>query len=395
MIFKEAFRKDTAKWWLVWLVLHIVGIGFILLRDAIHGRIDGTIPYYEEGITKVDGLSEYPPLNIWYLKFVHAISFGHFDVVFPLMIAVLSFFFSVFIIARLDIEVAKWWMLIDGIMATLIAFRLDILVVIPVFFAFYCVYISRNFWAGAFLMVATWAKVWPLVLYTALVSNIRDRRTWIHASGAVAAGLVLTVATVLFNGLDALITPLTYQSDRGLQAESLWATPFYIMQLFGDNWSTHYAESESFEILGPGADTVGVIAGYALNLFCVAAAIFAAYCLFTKKWTPLLSIRFATFVAFGIIAINKVFSPQYLYWVVPMMIILAAVDKSRDWSRILLALTICAAVTMLIYPIDYESVTLMRPGMSVVLILRNFLVFGIFIALIRALRESAASESKS
>lgn len=367
------------------MLFHILGLGYMFIRDARRGYIDGTITYYEEGIAKVGGLGEYPPLNIWFLKIVHAISFGHFYVVYPLVITLISFLFSLFVLRRIDISTAKWWLLIDGIMAILITFRLDILVAIAVFFAFYCIYISRNFWAGVFLMVATWAKVWPVVVFTMLVSNYRDKRTWFHALGGVVAGVVLTLLTLLFDGYEALLSPLTYQTDRGLQIESLWATPFFVLRFFSHAWFTRFAESQSFEIVGPGANVVASIAGIALYLLILFAVIFAVYCFFTKKWNPILSIRFATFLIFGIIAINKVFSPQYLYWIAPMLILLAAVDKSRDWSRLLLSFTIISAITMFIYPIFYDGVLSMRAVMSIVLIIRNIWVLIVFIELIRSL----------
>ena len=81
-------------------------------------------------------------------------------------------------------------------------------------------------WPGPALAaaaVATAVKLWPVLLLPALLAGVRRPRDGFVLLAGLGAGLAALV--VLLAGWGRLLSPLTYQSDRGLQIESVAATP--------------------------------------------------------------------------------------------------------------------------------------------------------------------------
>ena len=74
---------------------------------------------------------------------------------------------------------------------------------------------------------------------------------------------------------------------------------------------------------------------------------------------------------------NKVFSPQYMIWVGPLMAILVAVHKNM-WKMGILVL-IASAMTQGIFPHLYELLNQFHPAMVILLNLRNALLIVILI----------------
>jgi hypothetical protein len=233
--------------------------------------------------------------------------------------------------------------------------------------------------AAAAAAVATGVKLWPALVLPALLSGVRRPRA--VATVVIGIGVVLAGATVLVAGWARLVSPLSYQADRGLQIESLAATPAVLgWWLEPGGWRISYGASRAYEITGPG---VGVL----LVLTSVLTALLVAGLLSSWWWAWRLRGRLsgATVVwlvlsaVTGFIATGKVLSPQYMLWLLPAAAagLAVAADDRRlvRWCALLLVTT---GVTQLVFPGFYAGLTHRAEGQVtpavLLLVLRNLLV---------------------
>lgn len=253
--------------------------------------------------------------------------------------------------------------------------------------------------AGVLAAVATGVKLWPALLLPALLGVARDRRR--VTGGMLGTGLVLAVGSLLLAGWARLFSPLLYQSDRGLQVESVAATPVMVAKaLAPDTWTVGYAPSRSFEVDGPAVPALLAVSTLATVLYVVAVAV---------SWWQLArlgrrgadldaacTVWLALAAVTGFVVVGKVFSPQYLLWVVPVAVAgLAVADTAalRTWT--VLALVACG-LTHVVFPLHYDVVTVgTGPALPVLLTLaaRNVLVAWLFgVAAVQAWKGLARAQ---
>jgi uncharacterized membrane protein len=169
---------------------------------------------------------------------------------------------------------------------------------------------SRPLLAGVLIGLGTAAKLYPLfVLGPLLVLCLRTRRMgafWPVLAGAAGSWLVtnLPVALVNFEGWARF---WTFNADRGADLGSLW----YAATLAGHPVS---------------ADAINLTSWV---LFGGACAAVAALTLFAPRRPRLPQLAFLVVVAF--LLVNKVYSPQYVLWLLP----LAALARPR-WRDLLI-----------------------------------------------------------
>jgi hypothetical protein len=213
--------------------------------------------------------------------------------------------------------------------------------------------------ASACVAVATGVKLWPALLVPSLLAVARPRRgatVVLLATGAALAG-----GTAALGGWGRLFSPLTYQSDRGLQIESVLATPA-MLGWWSDpaRWTVAYAPSKSFEVTGPG---VGVLLGLStlLTVLYVVALGLAWWRLWqvrdrvsgpTAVWLVLAAVT-------GFVVVGKVLSPQYLLWLLPVAAAGLAVADSRLLRWWTLGLLGAAGLTQVVFPAYYGEITLL------------------------------------
>ncbi|MGZ4438461.1 MAG: hypothetical protein ACXVW6_12540 [Nocardioidaceae bacterium] len=205
--------------------------------------------------------------------------------------------------------------------------------------------------------VATAVKLWPALLLPALLAGVRRPRAGLVLLLRLGAGVA--VAVVVLAGWARLISPLTYQSDRGLQIEAVAATPA-IVWWWRDpvSWQIDYAASKSFEVTGPGVGALLVLTGVA-TLLLVAGLLLAWW----RVWRLVRAgdrlsadgvVWLALAAVTGFVVTGKVLSPQYLLWLLPMAAGGLAVVRERAplvrWTALLLLAT---GLTQLVFPVWY------------------------------------------
>jgi hypothetical protein len=209
---------------------------------------------------------------------------------------------------------------------------------------------------------------------------------------------------VLVAGPVRLLTPLTYQTERGLQIESVAATPVMVAWwLRPDAWTISYAPSRSFEIEGPGVSTA--LSASELATVAYAVVVVAGAAALLSAWRRRRVVDAPTMVWSGLVAVlgflvtGKVLSPQYLLWVLPLAVAGLAVADSpllRQWVGWLL---VAAALTQVVFPAGYGALTAgVGPPVAVpvlALVVRNLLLVALLGVAVREAwpRVSAAARS--
>ena len=250
-----------------------------------------------------------------------------------------------------------FWLLFTCAAYPVILTRLDLVPgVLVAVAALWCATRPR---VSAFLLgLATMSKLWPGVLAATLVGHWKKRGTWVRLLWFAASLVVLSLVTIVLSGPSRLVSPLSYQDVRGLQIESLAATPFILAAAWRPaTWHIEYAASKSYEISGPGVE-IGITTANILTIAALIVAVGCAAWRFCKGgWSAAYAARLSALLIMLLIVGNKVLSPQYLIWLAPLVGILLAVERTRaiKWVSIVLLLT--TFLTLLVYPATYTQLT--------------------------------------
>ena len=268
------------------------------------------------------------------------------------------------------------WLLAAPVLGALFVARLDLLVGILVAVGLLLVARSPRLAAGV-LAVATALKLWPVLLLPALVAATTRRR--VAAATLLVVGGGVAAATVLVAGWPRLVSPLGYQSERGLQVESVAATPVMLARLADPSrWQVGYARSKSYEVVGPAVQALLSVSTLLSVLLLAGVAVLSWRALRRGSvLTPEGLVWLALAAVTGFMVVSKVLSPQYLLWLLPMVcvgLLLAPGPALRRWAT---GLLVVAALTHLVYPIGYSALVFPEDGSPVVvglLTVRNVLL---------------------
>ncbi|GAA4095443.1 glycosyltransferase 87 family protein [Nocardioides kongjuensis] len=247
--------------------------------------------------------------------------------------------------------------------------------------------------AAVLAVLATGVKYSPALVLPGLAAPAASRAR-VVLSGAVA-GLGLVVVSVAVGGWDRIVSPLTYQGDRGLQIESVAATPAMLRWAVapGDA-AISFAPSLAWEIDGPWTEAL-------LRVSTVVTVLLAAVlvALWGLAWTRIPDARAglpaAVWLTVGALSAfvvsGKVLSPQYLLWLLPVacagLALLDGADRRRlaRWTIVLL---VAALLSHVLYPHAYRAFIEAHSGWSVpavgVLALRNLLLAGLCVTALAA-----------
>lgn len=372
----------------------LVGLAWLLTRATVvwllagrHHWVQGDLDYFATGMAAVpdQGLAqtlvEYPLPGVlvvalpWLLGLAAGLPDSYAALVVALSVSADAAFTLLLLRSRAPGRAAGLvvWLLAVPLLGATAYARFDLVPGLLAGVALLTVAAHPRLAAGA-AAVATALKLWPALLLPALAARRSSRNALV--SVVVITGGGLAVASAVAAGLERLVSPLVWQADRGLQIESVAATPAMVAwALRPGSYEIAYAEHNAFEVTGPGtdlllraADLAPLVAGAALVVLWVAA------------WRPAREVPVAAVAWMSLAAVSlflvtsKVLSPQYLLWVLPLAAVTVAVTGSRGprvWATVLLVAT---ALTQLVFPELYVNLTraLELSGLAVlVLAVRN------------------------
>ncbi len=213
---------------------------------------------------------------------------------------------------------------------------------------------------GALTWLGAAIKLWPALLAGAFAVRRRGRGPMLGAF--VGVGFGLAGLSLALGGSSRLFSPLTWQSGRGLQIESVWATPLMVARAFDPvRWTVRYSTFQAYEVFGP-----GVSALLAVSTAATVVGLLVTVVLFVRGFrNPQVTAVGLGLLVLATIAIttitNKTLSPQYLLWLggPAAVLLLSRRDEGPRWHRALgrlaVQLLVLALLTQLTYPLLYNG----------------------------------------
>lgn len=315
-------------------------------------------------------LTEYPDAGLWPVRAIIQLSGDHAHVFLTLFSAVLitcstAFFF--YLLNRSH-RAALFWTAFTAAAGPIVYSRLDLIPGLLVAATAAALFTHPKL-ASALLGFAAMSKLWPAALAAGLVDKWNRSATWVRLAAFGGTLVVVGAITVLTSGWDRLVSPLTYQDVRGLQIESILATPLIVAAtIFPGQWHIAKAPSKSFEIFGPGVDQLVTASSVLMACTMLFGLAWALWHFLGDAWSPRSTALFFLTMVLLLIVSNKVFSPQYVVWFGPLLAVLVAkqpeepgastqagTNSEADALRKLTWLSVLtAALTTAVFPFTYN-----------------------------------------
>jgi uncharacterized membrane protein len=351
--------------------------------DAV---FDGRVPYR-------DFFMEYPPGAL--AAFLPPAAFGssHYNTAFKGLMAlcgVATLLLVASLLVRLGVSTTRLW-------AAVLLFALSPLALGPISLNTYDAWpalltlaalalllAGRDVAAFALLGAAFAAKVYPVVLVppaAIFVWRIRGRGLALRALAAFAAVAALFVVPFLVLAPHGLAESFRAQAARSLQVESLAGSLLAAADRLGLYSATvvhRTGHAISYDLVGSLPETLAVLSSIAQALAVVAVA----WLYLRGRDDPRrLAVAFAAATA-GFLACTRFFSPQYLVWIVPFVLLL----EPAAW-----VLAAAALVLAQLWFFHYSDVFALGGYVWLVLI-RDLLVLALFVLAAVRLRGPAPED---
>ena len=245
--------------------------------------------------------------------------------------------------------------------------------------------------ASALFTVAGWIKIWPIALFAALVSAFQNKLRAFLVATAISASVI---AVGLLVGGTKVFSFVFQQQDRGIQIESVMATPWMWLAKFGSANLFFDEVVLTNQVSGVFVEELAAVSN--LILFGALAI------------TVLLAIRavssgadrnevFALAGLTGVldlIVFNKVGSPQFMLWVsVPLVALVYFKVKGARAALVMGAAILF--LTQLVYPVFYIGLLSLETMPLVLLTLRNALLVALLVWANIQLSKKRATLAKS
>ena len=300
---------------------------------------------------------------------------------------------------RNGLAAAWWWAAFLLLLGPVAMGRLDA-VVAPLVVVALLWGLDRPAVASFLLAVGAWIKVAPGALIAPLF--LVARRPWRDVVAPAAAVSAVVVGTVVgVGGGSHVFSFLFEQGARGLQIESVGATPWLLVALVSTTvtrWMNQ--EINTWEITGPGTAQMATLLGVLFDLAIVAVAVLLWWRrerLGRRLWTDRgerheLLVRGAFLMTLAMLVFNKVLSPQYIGWLAGPVVVAVAVglpgwDRERRW---VLAI---AGATQVVFPWLYGQITYGGAGTTLVLVARNVALVVLLVGSVRTLVRPRSDEA--
>jgi Glycosyltransferase family 87 len=254
---------------------------------------------------------------------------------------------------------------------------------------------TRREIAGAVLLgLGGSVKLWPLALAPLWLGSSVQSRGWrsaLREAAAMGAGVVIPLCFFVPRARLGIFGFLQFQSERVLQIESWWANLALLADAVGLAPARITYNHGAFNVEGGLATALRAVARIAAVLLVFAPQIIAlrprglaAGELPARTWLDV-----ATASVLGILVGTSVLSPQFMIWIVPLLVLSEA-------PGIAAAIAI-AAFTTAVYPWLYDPLVLRQPPRFAIalacLSARNVILAAAYVVLVRRLVLGAARNS--
>lgn len=397
MVNKKAPTKITVDGVLMTILWSLTRLSMLWIWLNRTRFVEADVHYYfnqtaEAISTNTPGLVEYPPPIAWLMRLIYALSGGDFtafETIFVFFILLLDVTVTVVLWRKDSWQSAIYWTLFVFLLGPIVWFRIDMLPAAAIVFAL-VLFKSQSrlgqFGSGLAIAIGAATKLWPALLLSGLLGKSKNAVQ--RLKGFLVVGLGLGLSSLLIAGWSGSTSALTWQSDRGLQIESIAATPAMADRAFGnaDKYQVNISIYNAWEISWRN-DSIPLLFSSLALAAAVCFAIYATVQLIhtdrslegTALHTKTVILTFLALIL-AVIITNKTLSPQYIVWLGGPLAMLTRLPKGKGGSKALFHIGIMgffvAAGTQLVYPITYAQLLITPPDKiaTLILVFRNALL---------------------
>ncbi|MGF1647949.1 MAG: glycosyltransferase 87 family protein [Kineosporiaceae bacterium] len=301
-----------------------------------------------------------------------------YDLAFVLVLAVLDALVLALLLGRGRHRAGAWaWALLPPLLGPLTWARLDLVPVAATAAALLWLD-GRPRLGGAAAAFGTAVKAWPVLLGTVA---LRERR-WL--AWAVGTGLAVAAATtVALDGAWDFVARLT---GRGIQVESVLATPWLLVQATGGDAPGDYANG-TFEVIAPGTAELA-----ALSPALVVAAVGAAWWA-SRGHHP--AVRWWA-MALALLATSPLLSTQFILWAIGATAVAASVPGAGAAlaRRLLPALAVVVALSHAGFPVQWRGLVGDGALAAATVSARNVVLVALTVAVVAVLARSRPASTR-
>lgn len=229
--------------------------------------------------------------------------------------------------------------------------------------------------AAALFTIAGWIKIWPIALFAAMVAAFKKRIQAFAVATAISGGVI---AIGLFAGGTKVFSFVAQQQERGIQIESVMATPWMWLAKFGSANLFFDDVVLTNQVSGDYVQELASISNYILFGALAITAFLAIRAVRAGRDRTEVFVLAALTGVLDLIVFNKVGSPQFMIWLA--VVLVALVYVGINGSK--LALVLGAAIlllTQLVYPIYYVELLVLETVPLGLLTLRNLLLVALLV----------------
>lgn len=377
---------------LMYVPLTVVSI--LIRRKKFGTDVADLVLYYESALKLLQGKLpysdfplEYPPLALLPMTLPQLVNFGQVlgfrgyvclfwleNAIFTTLIALLLLQVRRYWQPKQRLWVLKAYIILVTVITPLLPWRFDLFPALLTLLALVFILFERPTIAGIWLGLAIAAKLYPVVLLPIFGAYYFASRKYPSLIKLILGTLGATCIVMLPFALTAggeMLSFLRYHQLRGLQVESLPAGILclaHVLQLTKVNLVFNYG---AFHLVSPLATPILKWLPL-ISILSFIGVISSCLSCFRREYKIKGTITAQNLVIYTIavlltfMIVGKVFSPQYIIWLLPFAPLLPA---RQFWLTAAIF-----AMSMLIFPVGYSFLLKLQPALVVLLNLRNLLV---------------------
>lgn len=268
--------------------------------------------------------------------------------------------------------------------------RFDVIVAVITIAAVYLYMEKKYYWAFILLSIGMFIKLYPGLLFLFFLIPIfanRDFKLGIRCLSIFLVTSIILIIPFILMSPDTYLSFITYHTNRGIQLESVFSSFALMLELFGLTSMQTISSYGSFNLEG---GITGVLSAISFPLIIVSLIFFAIIyyrkCMVADdmewgfKTIPMVSLVLVlVFILF-----NKVFSAQYMIWVVGLLMPALIYCCDSKQTRSYLLLFTVAAIDTCIMVAYYPALCEHEPELVLILTIRNVLLLVMLILIIRS-----------
>jgi uncharacterized membrane protein len=359
-----------------------------LYFDFASSVLEGNVPYRDFDL-------EYPPLSLLFfvLPGLIASNYTDFAILYQIEVLVFSLIgaYLIYDIAR-RIGEAPWKLLAIYTLSILavgpiIGQQYDIFPAVMVLAALYFFWLGKHKVSWALLALGTLTKVYPVVIAPIfLIYYLRNRQYREIRNGVLVFAVISLVVALpfLILGSDSILSMVSYHSERGIQIESTYASLLLVADKLGLMTVELVFDFGSWNLDSFAANVLAGLSTWILLIFLLLSYWFIYKQVRLGEDPHTRSGLFSLLVIGVTLITSKVFSPQYLIWLVPLIPLVF----NRWRYPVLITFVAIGLLTYIIFPHNYAALLELDTGVIGVLVLRNVLIVFLMALTVISIKEA-------